>query len=66
MTPPSWARLTAETLPNHIYVELPRGGHALTDVDECISEITLAFLADPMQEPDLACIADAVRPFVTR
>ncbi|MBX3000870.1 MAG: alpha/beta fold hydrolase [Caldilineaceae bacterium] len=65
VTPPSWARLAAETLPNHIYVELPRGGHALTDIDKCISEITLAFLADPTQEPDTVCIVDAVRPFVT-
>jgi pimeloyl-ACP methyl ester carboxylesterase len=65
VTPPSWALLAAETLPNHIYVELPRGGHALTDIDECISAITLAFLADPTQEPDTGCIVDAVRPFVT-
>jgi pimeloyl-ACP methyl ester carboxylesterase len=64
VTPPSWARLAAETLPNHFYVELPRGGHALTDTGECMSEIILAFLADPIQEPDLDCIADEVRPFV--
>jgi pimeloyl-ACP methyl ester carboxylesterase len=64
VTPPSWARLAAQTLPNHFYVELPRGGHALTDAGECMSEIILAFLADPWQEPETTCVADAVRPFV--
>lgn len=63
VTPPAWARLAAETLPNHHYVELPRGGHALTGVDECITEIILAFLTDPAQEPDVRCVAGAVRPF---
>jgi hypothetical protein len=60
---PAWAQLAAETLPNHWYVELPRGGHALTDVDECIIAILLAFLTDPAQEPDAWCVTDAVRPF---
>jgi pimeloyl-ACP methyl ester carboxylesterase len=64
VTPPSWARLAAQTLPNHFYVELPRGGHALTDAGECMSEIILAFLADPWQEPETTCVAEAVRPFV--
>jgi pimeloyl-ACP methyl ester carboxylesterase len=64
VTPPSWALLAAQTLPNHFYVELPRGGHALTDAGECMSEIILAFLADPWQEPETTCVADAVRPFV--
>lgn len=63
VTPPAWARLAAESLPNHWYVELPRGGHALTDVDECITDIILDFLADPAQEPDTRCVADAVRAF---
>jgi pimeloyl-ACP methyl ester carboxylesterase len=64
VTPPAWARLAAETLPNHIYVELPRGGHGLTFADECITDIVLAFLADPSQAPRTRCIRRAVRPFV--
>jgi pimeloyl-ACP methyl ester carboxylesterase len=64
VTPPAWAKLAAQTLPNHVYVELPRGGHGLTDLDECISNITLAFLAAPTRRISTRCLADSVRPFV--
>lgn len=64
VTPPRWTRLAAETLPNHVYVELPRGGHGLTDVDECITRITVAFLDNPTRAPRTTCLARAVRPFV--
>ena len=66
VTPPSWGLLAAETLPNHFYVELPRGGHAVSDVDDCMIDIFLAFLADPTQPPDTECVAESVRPFGIR
>lgn len=63
VTPPAWARLAAQTLPNHVYVELPRGGHGLTTADDCITRIILAFLERPTQALRTRCIQRAVRPF---
>ncbi|MEZ4639310.1 MAG: alpha/beta hydrolase [Caldilineaceae bacterium] len=63
VTPPSWARLAAATLPNHYFVELPRGGHGISDIDDCMIGIFLAFLDDPQSEPDMGCVEDAARAF---
>lgn len=66
VTPPAWARRVAETLPNHQLVEMPRGGHVLLFSDPCFEEIILAFLANPQEAVDTACVGRAVRPFATR
>ena len=34
VTPPRWSQVAERTLPNSFYVEMPRGGHAVTFVDE--------------------------------
>lgn len=67
ITPPSDARLAAQTLPNSYYFEFPGFGHGLTDADDCPNSIIAQFLADPTRKPDGSCINDLTGPdFITR
>ncbi len=54
-TPPSWAALAAETLPNSFVFSFPGLGHNVLN-DPCPIEIAGQFLADPYGEPDASCI----------
>lgn len=56
VTPPAWGRLAGETLPNHFYFELPRGGHAIIDSGDCALSIIQTFLDDPSTQPDGRCL----------
>lgn len=58
ITPPDWAALTAKTLPNSFYFELPGAGHGASLSVECPRDIALAFLDDPKTKPDDSCIAE--------
>ena len=62
ITPPHWAEEAAETLPNSWVFELPAVGHGAMDSHLCGSDIVLAFLDDPTEEPDSSCIADIDPP----
>jgi pimeloyl-ACP methyl ester carboxylesterase len=64
VTPARWARLAQETLPNSFYVEMPRGGHGVSFVDECGQRVVRAFLNRPDQRPATSCMEDEYYPFV--
>ncbi|NIN64140.1 MAG: alpha/beta fold hydrolase [Anaerolineae bacterium] len=56
ITPPEWAKLTAETLSNSFYYAFPAMGHDIIWFNECGLQIGLDFLDDPTTEPDSSCI----------
>ena len=63
ITPAAWARLAAETLPNSLYVEVPRSGHSVSSDGDCTMQFIVDFYNDPPAEPDVRC-AQEVPPFV--
>ena len=58
ITPPQNGRSVAGRLGNSWYVEFPTLSHGTAFVEGCPRSITLAFLADPLTEPDQACVAE--------
>ncbi len=68
-TPPSLARLAAETLPNSFYFEFRGLGHvvltqqvAASGPAACSLRLIAEFLDDPTREPDGACVAATPPP----
>ena len=57
ITPPEDGRSAADRLENSWYVEYPTLSHGTAFVEGCPRSITLAFLADPLAEPDRSCVA---------
>ncbi len=53
ITPPSWSRQVADSLPNSVYVEMPNHGHGMAT--SCPTTIRLAFLMDPAAAPETSC-----------
>jgi pimeloyl-ACP methyl ester carboxylesterase len=64
VTPARWAQIAQKTLPNSFYVEMPRGGHGVSFVDECGARIVRAFLNRPDRRPNTSCLEDEYYPFV--
>lgn len=62
ITPPAWGSLAAETLSHSYFYEFPAIGHGVVRANECALEIGLQFLADPLLEPDSACLAELTSP----
>ena len=62
VTPPEWGRIAAETLSNSFYFEFPGIGHGASVSGDCPLNIALAFLDDPMLEPDPSCIGSLGGP----
>ncbi len=60
ITPPAWAELTASTLAQSYYFNLPRGGHGTSLSEECPRKMMLAFLDNPTAKPDAACIDESM------
>ena len=60
ITPPAWAELTASTLSQSYYFNLPRGGHGASLSEDCPRKILLAFLDNPATKPDAACINETM------
>jgi len=58
ITPPSYARLAAESLPNSTYIEVPGVGHGAIPFTDCTKDIFEAFLDDPTRPPDTSCVAE--------
>ena len=56
ITPPSFSILAANSLENSQYAEVEGFGHGLLGKNECINQITLAFLNNPDVEADQTCI----------
>jgi pimeloyl-ACP methyl ester carboxylesterase len=63
VTPPRWAELAAETLPNSVHVIVPNAGHGTMTID-CIADQIATFIAsaDP-STVDGSCVDDMQRPF---
>jgi pimeloyl-ACP methyl ester carboxylesterase len=68
-TPPSLARLAAETLPNSFYFEFRGLGHvvltqqvAASGAAACSLRLIAEFLDDPTREPDGACVGATPPP----
>ena len=61
ITPPAYARLAEETLTAAFSYVLPHVGHGVLRSHSCAVRIALAFIDEPLQEPDSGCIA-AIRP----
>ncbi|CAG0933698.1 Tripeptidyl aminopeptidase [Thermoflexales bacterium] len=57
ITPPNWAEDAAKTLSKSFYFNVPRAGHGPTISEECPRSILVAFLDQPTQQPDTACLA---------
>jgi hypothetical protein len=57
VTPPEYGELVAGYLSNGYFYEFPGVGHNII-IEECARQLAGAFLADPSQAPDVACIAD--------
>ena len=60
VTPTSWARIAARTLPNSTVADLSGIGHFVTLESPCAQQVFASFLATP-SAPRTACVA-AVRP----
>ncbi len=57
ITPPSYGRLTAASLPNSTHIEVRGVGHAATPFTECTNDILDAFLEDPTSPINTDCVA---------
>lgn len=62
ITPPRWARLTAETLSNSYLYEFPGIGHATFAASNCAIGMMAAFVHDPTTAPDSSCIENVPPP----
>ncbi|MDX1614087.1 MAG: alpha/beta fold hydrolase [Candidatus Promineifilaceae bacterium] len=62
-TPPEWAALAAETLPNSFLYEFPGTGHSVLSGPACAVAITAAFLDAPARRPEADCIAAIEWPY---
>lgn len=62
ITPPAWGKATAEYLPNSYVYTFPGMGHGVVDLDPCPTEIFVAFLQNPTEEPDASCLDDMNAP----
>jgi pimeloyl-ACP methyl ester carboxylesterase len=60
VTPTSWARIAARTLPNSTAADFAGIGHFVTLQSPCAQQVFASFLATP-SAPNTACVA-AVRP----
>ncbi len=54
--PPVFGELTASTLANSVFVNVPAASHAAIHEDDCTRALAQNFLKDPRRKPDLTCI----------
>lgn len=63
VTPPRWAELAAETLPNSVHVIVPNTGHGTLTIDCIVDQITAFIDSGDPSTVDSSCVADIRRPF---
>ena len=56
-TPPVWGKLTAKTLSNSRFIEIPAMSHVPTFGSSCAQELVTAFLNNPLGSIDSQCIS---------
>lgn len=64
VTPPTWAELAAQTLPNSRLVELPRSGHSVSSDGDCTMQIIVDFVNELDADPNVEC-ASMIPAFAT-
>jgi pimeloyl-ACP methyl ester carboxylesterase len=65
-TPPAWGRLAAATLSRSYFYQFPGIGHSVLGYSRCARGMAVAFLNQPEQPPDSACIEAMSGPsFIT-
>lgn len=64
ITPESYGKQAAETLPNSFVFTFPNTGHGAIG-DECADQVMVEFLNDPSAEPSRACLGERTIDFVT-
>ena len=60
-TPPIYGQEAAKTLSKSFAFVVPRSGHGSSVTEDCPRSMVLAFLDDPTQQPDSACLSDMAR-----
>lgn len=65
ITPPAWGEQVAQTLSNATYFNYPAVGHGASVSADCPRQMALAFLDDPNQTLDAACLAAMAVNFIT-
>ncbi|MEO1557577.1 MAG: alpha/beta hydrolase [Pseudomonadota bacterium] len=58
-TAPSWPALAAETLPNAQTFLIPEAGHGAIAYQDCVADMTQAFLTNPMRRLPDTCVEQA-------
>jgi len=61
ITPPAWAVLAAETLPQAQILTIPEIGHGVIRSSVCVAEIAAAYLGDPAAPVASSCVKDIPR-----
>lgn len=56
ITPPAYGELTAQTLSRSYVLTTPNGGHGSGLSGKCMAGVMLAFIDNPGQRPDTACV----------
>ena len=54
--PPLFAGWAAAALPNATQIIVPGGSHAAIHIDKCMEELVAAYLDDPLNKIDAACV----------
>jgi len=62
ITPPEWGQRAFATLERSFYYEYPGVGHGASLIEGCPQDMAIAFLKDPLQAPQDACI-EAMQAF---
>ena len=58
ITPPIYGQEAAKTLSKSFTFVVPRAGHGSSVTEDCPRSLVLAFLDDPTQKPDSACLTE--------
>lgn len=67
ISPPSFARLASEALPNGTLVVVPGEGHSVVPTSECTRDLVARFLTNPWATPDTECVTNIPEPrFITQ
>ena len=61
ITPPSWGRIAARTLPRSTFVTIPGAGHFVIPGSRCAQRVFTSFLSTPTS-PDTGCVAKLRTP----
>lgn len=56
VSPPLFGELTARSLPNSTFINVPAASHAAIHEDDCIRNIAVGFIASPGKKIDVECV----------